>query len=52
MAYDIGEKPGEGTYQCIYSQHTVTLPKDTDPLPPCPSNKCTDNYPDTQWIKV
>lgn len=50
--YDIGEKPGKGTYQCIYSNDTVTLDDDTDTLPPCPSNRCTDVHPDTKWTKI
>ncbi|MCW5872245.1 MAG: hypothetical protein KIS61_33650 [Candidatus Eremiobacteraeota bacterium] len=34
MAYNIGEKPGKGTYRCN-NGHTVTLNDDTDALPPC-----------------
>ena len=36
MLYNIGEKPGKGTYQCTScSQWTVTLDDDDDRLPPC-----------------
>ena len=36
MLYDIGEKPGKGTYQCVScSSWTVTLDDDNDRLPPC-----------------
>lgn len=52
MAHDIGEKPGKGTYQCIYSQHTVVLDDDSDRLPPCPSKDCIKDNPKTKWIKV
>ena len=39
MLYDIGEKPGKGTYQCTScSDWTVTLDDDSDVLPPC--GKC------------
>lgn len=52
MTYDIGEKPGKGTYQCIYSSDTVVLDDNSDKLPPCPSNSCTDSHPDTKWRKI
>lgn len=52
MYYDIGEKPGIGIYQCIYSGNTVTLDNVNDKLPPCPSNDCTDKHPDTKWNKI
>lgn len=52
MAHEIGEKPGKGTYRCIYSSDTVVLDDETDKLPPCPSNNCTEAHPDTKWIKV
>lgn len=52
MYYDIGEKPGKGTYQCIYNGDTVKLDDDSDVLPPCPSNRCTDEHPDTKWKKI
>ena len=36
MLYNIGEKPGEGTYQCVSCDDwTVTLDYDDDQLPPC-----------------
>lgn len=50
--HDIGEKPGKGTYRCIYCGNTVVLDNDDDRLPPCPSNDCTENHPSTKWIKV
>jgi hypothetical protein len=34
MSYDIGEKPGKGTYSDAYG-HTVTLDDNSDVLPPC-----------------
>lgn len=34
--YDIGEKPGKGTYRCVNCKKwTVTLDDDDDQLPPC-----------------
>lgn len=39
MSYNIGEKPGKGTYQCTTcNDWTVTLDDDDDRLPPC--GKC------------
>lgn len=39
MLYDIGEKPGKGTYQCTSCDSwKVTLDDDSDALPPC--GKC------------
>ncbi|GKW52223.1 hypothetical protein NCCP2140_12760 [Pseudoalteromonas sp. NCCP-2140] len=39
MLYDIGEKPGKGTYQCTSCDSwIVTLDDDSDVLPPC--GKC------------
>lgn len=36
MTYDIGEKPGKGTYQCTScNSWTVTLDDHDDRLPPC-----------------
>ena len=36
MLYDIGEKPGKGTYRCTTCEEwTVTLDDDDDRLPPC-----------------
>jgi hypothetical protein len=46
--YDIGEKPGKGTYQDAYG-HKVVLDDDTDALPPC--SACgAGQY--TKWTKV
>jgi len=36
--YDIGEKPGKGTYCCTNCDWSVTLDDDDDRLPPC--GKC------------
>lgn len=36
MSYDIGEKPGKGTYRDAFG-HRVTLDDASDVLPPCPS---------------
>ena len=34
--YNIGEKPGKGTYRCVSCRTwTVTLDDDDDRLPPC-----------------
>ena len=38
MYYTTGQKPGKGTYKCVYCGETVTLDEHTDTLPPCP--KC------------
>lgn len=36
MAYQIGEKPGKGTYCCTKcGKWKVTLDNDDDKLPPC-----------------
>lgn len=36
MLFDIGEKPGNGDYQCIRcNQFEVTLANDKEPLPAC-----------------
>lgn len=36
MLYDIGEKPGKGTYRCTNcGTWEVTLDEDSDRLPPC-----------------
>lgn len=48
MAYDIGEKPGKGTYQ-DGKGHTVTLDDATDTLPPCGICGAGQN---TKWTKV
>ncbi|MBE0467365.1 MAG: hypothetical protein IBX71_09120 [Candidatus Desulforudis sp.] len=31
-----GEKPGKGTYQCVFCGQVLTLDDHTDTLPPCP----------------
>jgi ribosomal protein S27AE len=38
IMYDIGEKPGKGTYCCTNCDWSVTLDDDDDRLPPC--GKC------------
>lgn len=48
MSYDIGEKPGKGTYRCQYG-HTVTLDDASDALPPCAS--CGPGQK-TKWTKL
>jgi len=35
MAYDIGEKPGVGTYKCTKCNWKVRLDNNSDRLPPC-----------------
>jgi len=46
--YDIGEKPGKGTYQDAFG-HRVTLDQDSDALPPCPSCGAGQS---TKWSRV
>jgi len=36
--YNIGEKPGKGTYCCTKCGTRVTLDDDDDRLPPCPKD--------------
>lgn len=39
--YNIGEKPGKGTYRCVMcNKWTVTLENDDERLPPCHSIGC------------
>lgn len=48
--YDIGEKPGKGTYRCTSCNHwTVTLDDDDDRLPPC--GDCPRGTP-VKYVKV
>ena len=35
--YNIGEKPGKGTYCCTNCGQQVRLDDDDDRLPPCPN---------------
>jgi hypothetical protein len=49
--YDIGEKPGKGEYECLWSKDRVTLDDSSDKLPPCPSNKCSEEHT-TKWVKI
>jgi DNA-directed RNA polymerase subunit RPC12/RpoP len=37
-----GEKPGQGTYQCIECGQEVVLNDDSDTLPPCPNCDSTE----------
>lgn len=37
VTYDVGEKPGKGTYQCTSCNWKVRLDDDSDRLPPCGS---------------
>jgi hypothetical protein len=48
MSYDIGEKPGKGTYVDAYG-HKVTLDDSTDVLPPCGICGAGQN---THWTRV
>ena len=42
MPYDIGEKPGRGTYRCTHCHNwEVTLDDHNDRLPPC--GNCGDD---------
>jgi hypothetical protein len=52
LYYDSGEKPGKGTYQCIYSGHQVYLSTDDDKLPRCPNHDCTCKHSDTKWVQI
>ena len=48
--YDIGEKPGKGTYDCVTCKNwRVTLNDDTDRLPPC--GHCGDGQ-DVKYVKI
>jgi hypothetical protein len=51
MAFNIGEKPGKGTYQCIYSDDIVSLENDNDELPACPNVDCLIAH-ETRWKKL
>jgi len=46
--YDIGEKPGKGTYQDA-AGHRVVLDQDSDALPPC--GVCGPGQ-NTTWSRV
>jgi len=48
VSYDIGEKPGKGTYRDAYG-HTVTLDDDSDVLPPCGICGAGQH---TRWTKI
>lgn len=48
MSYDIGEKPGKGTYRDAYG-HTVTLDDNDDALPPCAKCGVGQN---TKWTRI
>lgn len=50
MAYNIGEKPGKGTYRCNKCGTTVTLDDNTDTLPPCA--KCGAGQQNTTYTRV
>lgn len=39
MSYKCGNKPGKGHYVSVETGEIIYLPKDTDPLPPCPIDK-------------
>ena len=42
--YTTGEKPGKGTYKCLYCGTEVVLDDNTDTLPPCPKCHTTTYY--------
>jgi hypothetical protein len=48
MTYDIGDKPGIGTYMDAFG-HTVHLDDASDALPPC--SKCGAGQ-HTKWRKI
>ena len=49
MAFDIGEKPGVGTYKCTNCNWKVRLDDSSDRLPPC--GNCGKGQ-DTKYEKV
>ncbi|SHI13457.1 hypothetical protein SAMN02745823_02694 [Sporobacter termitidis DSM 10068] len=51
MAFNIGEKPGRGRYQCVFSDDVVTLETDDDALPACPNTDCLIAH-ETRWEKA
>ncbi len=50
MSFIKGEKPGRGTYQCVYSSDRVNLVNDSDVLPACPNADCLIAH-ETRWKK-
>jgi hypothetical protein len=50
MSFRIGEKPGKGSYKCIYSNDKVDLKRDNDELPACPNVDCLITH-ETRWKK-
>jgi hypothetical protein len=51
VAFNIGEKPGEGRYRCIFSEDIVRLESDGDALPGCPNSNCLIAH-ETRWEKL
>ncbi len=51
MTFGIGEQPGKGRYQCVYSNDTVSLKTDGDALPGCPNSNCLIAHA-TRWEKL
>ena len=47
MTYDVGEKPGVGTYCCTNCDWEVYLNDSTDTLPPC--GDCGKGH-DTEYV--
>lgn len=47
--YNVGEKPGKGTYKCTNCDWQVRLDDDSDRLPPC--GKCGKGQ-NTKYVKV
>lgn len=47
--YNVGEKPGKGTYKCTNCDWTVRLDDNSDRLPPC--GKCGKGQ-NTKYVKV
>ena len=47
--YNVGERPGKGTYECVDCNWSVRLDDNTDSLPPC--GNCGKGQ-DTKYRKV
>lgn len=51
MPFNIGEKPGRGLYQCVFSDDRITLENEKDALPACPNSNCLIAH-ETRWKKI
>ncbi len=51
MTFGIGEQPGKGRYQCVYSNDTVSLKTDGDALRVAPTANCYIAHA-TRWREL